>query len=74
AQLSIPSLIEDPISLQLCATTHMDSLQVRNVKVDGPILYFELNWGEESASNTLQLVYRDEDDQIQDQRFLLKLE
>ncbi len=74
AELKMPGQFDESMLLNLCASQHQDSLQLKNVKVEDAILYFQIDWVEGSEANSIQLVYRNEDDEIVDQTYLLRLE
>jgi len=50
--------------MKLCATTDGEWGQLKNVKVDAPVLYLELNWNEADQSKQLVLVYRNDDEMV----------
>ncbi|MFK7923470.1 MAG: serine hydrolase domain-containing protein [Bacteroidia bacterium] len=69
-QVDLPELIGNPLILNLCATNEGESIQLKNVKVNSSVLYFEASWNAAEKSNQLELVYRD-DDEVMKKSFLL---
>lgn len=70
-QMNLPELIGKPLILNLCATHDGESVQLKNVKVNTPVVYFEASWNAAEESNQLELVYLNDEDEVVKQSFLL---